>query len=46
MLNYSVLSKKPQHFRNFSGVELEEFDTLNLKINEKYDSTSKKDLPE
>jgi hypothetical protein len=30
------LSKKPSVFRNFSGLEVPEFDTLNLKIEEKY----------
>jgi hypothetical protein len=44
MLNYSVLSKKPAHFRNFSGIELQEFDTLNLKINTKYHSYEQKRL--
>lgn len=36
MLNYDVLSKKPSVFRNFSGLELPEFDVLNLKIDESY----------
>jgi hypothetical protein len=36
MLNYSALSKNPQHFRNFSGLQVQEFDTLNLKIKEKF----------
>jgi hypothetical protein len=44
MLNYSVLSKNPRHFRNFSGIEVQEFDTLNLKINEKYTSYEQKRL--
>jgi hypothetical protein len=44
MLNYSVLSKKPLHFRNFSGIELVEFDDLNLKIKEKYDAYEEKRL--
>lgn len=44
MLNYTVLSKKPLHFRNFSGLELQEFDTLNLKINEKYHPYEQKRL--
>ena len=44
MLNYSVLSKNPRHFRNFSGLELQEFDTLNLKIKEKYDAYEQKRL--
>ena len=36
MLNYNVLSKKPSVFRNFSGLELPEFETLNTQIKEKY----------
>jgi DDE superfamily endonuclease/Helix-turn-helix of DDE superfamily endonuclease len=44
MLNYSILSKKPAYFRNFSGVELDEFNNLNLKIKEKYDAYEKKRL--
>jgi len=28
VLNYAVLSKKPEHFRNFSGLTLQEFDTI------------------
>jgi hypothetical protein len=44
MLNYDVLSKKPSHFRNFSGLELQEFDTLNLKINTKYPTYEQKRL--
>ena len=44
MLNYSVLSKNPAHFRNFSGLELQEFDTLNLKIKEKYHAYEQKRL--
>src|SRR5271169_3378788 len=44
MLNYDVLSKKPSHFRNFSGLELQEFDTLNLKINTKYHPYEQKRL--
>ena len=36
MLNYKALSKKPSVFRNFSGLEVQEFDTLNLKISQKY----------
>lgn len=34
MLNYAVLSKKPSIFKNFSGLEVCEFDALNLKIEE------------
>jgi len=44
MLNYSILSKKPAHFRNFSGVELAEFNALNLKIKEKYYAYEEKRL--
>lgn len=44
MLNYSALSKKPLHFRNFSGIELVEFDDLNLKIKEKYGAYEEKRL--
>ena len=44
MLNYGILSKKPVYFRNFSGVELYEFNNLNLKIKEKYDACEKKRL--
>ena len=41
MLNYSTLSKKPAYFRNFSGVELTEFNK-NQKIKEKYDAYEEK----
>ena len=44
MLNFSTLSKKPAYFRNFSGVELTEFNTLNLQIKEKYDAYEEKRL--
>ncbi len=44
MLNYSVLSKNPSRFRNFSGLELQEFDTLTLKIKEKYNAYEQKRL--
>ena len=44
MLNYSVLSKNPQHFRNFSGLEIQEFESLNLKIKEKYTAYEQKRL--
>ena len=44
MLNYSILSKKPAHLRNFSGVELDEFNALNLQIKEKYDAYEEKRL--
>ena len=44
MLNYSALSKKPAHFRNFSGLKIAEFDTLNLAIKEKYPAFEHKRL--
>jgi hypothetical protein len=44
MLNYDVLSKKPSAFRYFSGLELHEFDALNLKINERYTAFEQKRL--
>jgi hypothetical protein len=44
MLNYSELSKNPSHFRNFSGLNLQEFETLNLKIKEKYPAYEQKRL--
>jgi aromatic ring-opening dioxygenase catalytic subunit (LigB family) len=34
MLNYDVLSKKPSVFKYFSGLEVHEFDALNLKAKE------------
>ena len=44
MLNYSTLSKNPMHFKNFSGLELQEFDTLNQNIKEKYGAYEQKRL--
>ena len=44
MLNYDVLAKKPLIFRNFTGVEVAEFDALNSKIKEKYDAYEQKRL--
>lgn len=44
MLNYSALSKKPSHFRNFSGLEIQEFDNLNQMIKEKYVAYEQKRL--
>ena len=44
MLNYSVLSKNPSHFRNFSGLEVSEFDTLNSQIKKKYPAFEQKRL--
>jgi hypothetical protein len=44
MLNYNVLSKKPSVFRNFSGLEVQEFDTLNSQIKEKYPAFEQKRL--
>ncbi|MDR1992065.1 MAG: transposase family protein, partial [Nitrososphaerota archaeon] len=44
MLNYAVLSKKPEHFRNFSGITTEEFNTLNQQITQKYPTYEQKRL--
>jgi len=44
MLNYDVLSKKPSVFRYFSGLELQEFDALNSKIEERYAAFEQKRL--
>jgi hypothetical protein len=44
MLKYDVLYKKPSVFRYFSGLELPEFDALNLKIKETYDAFEQKRL--
>ncbi len=44
MLNYGVLSKNPSHFRNFSGLQLQEFETLNSKVEEKYPAYEQKRL--
>ena len=44
MLNYDVLSKQPAVFRCFSGIEVHEFDALNLKIKERYGDFEQKRL--
>jgi hypothetical protein len=44
MLNYNVLSKKPSVFRNFSGLEVQEFNALNSQIKEKYPAYEQKRL--
>ena len=44
MLNYDVLSKKPAIFRNFTGLEVAEFDALTSKIQEKYNAYEAKRL--
>jgi hypothetical protein len=44
MLNYNVLSKKPSVFRNFSGLEVSEFDALNSQIKDKYPAFEQKRL--
>jgi len=44
MLNYDVLSKNSAVFRSFSGMEVPEFDALNLKVKEKYDGYEEKRL--
>jgi hypothetical protein len=42
MLNYAVLTKKPEHFRNFSGLTIEEFNTLNQQITQKHPTHEQK----
>jgi hypothetical protein len=44
MLNYGVLSKKPAVFKNFTGLEVAEFDVLTSEIREKYDVFEQKRL--
>jgi hypothetical protein len=44
MLNYDVLSKRPSVFRHFSGLEVPEFDALNLKAKERYAAFEQKRL--
>jgi len=44
MLNYDVLSKKPSVFRYFSGLEVPEFDALNLKIKQRHSTFEQKRL--
>jgi hypothetical protein len=44
MLNYSVLSKNPSHFRNFSGLQTQEFDALNSQLKAKYPAFEAKRL--
>jgi len=44
MLNYGVLSKKPAIFKNFTGLEVTEFDALTSKIKEQYNAYEQKRL--
>ena len=44
MINYGSLSKKPSNFKNFTGLEVPEFDQLNSKIQEKYNAYEEKRL--
>src|SRR5450759_4348377 len=44
MLNYALLSKKPSIFRNFTGLEVAEFDALNSKIKIKHATFEQKRL--
>ena len=44
MLNYALLSKKPSIFRNFTGLEVAEFDALNSKIKIKHAAFEQKRL--
>jgi hypothetical protein len=45
MLNYNQLSKKPQVFKNSSGLGVQEFDTLNSHIQDKYIAFEQKKTP-
>jgi hypothetical protein len=44
VLNYAILSKHPEHFRNFTGLTLEEFNTLNQQVSQKYETYEQKRL--
>jgi hypothetical protein len=44
MLNYGVLSKKPAIFKNFTGLEVAEFDALTSKTKEQYNAYEQKRL--
>jgi hypothetical protein len=44
MLNYGVLSKKPAIFKNFTGLEVAEFNALTSKIREQYNAYEQKRL--
>jgi len=36
MLNYAILSKHPEHFKTFTGLTTQEFNTLNQQIAQQY----------
>ena len=44
MLNYTTLSKHPTHFKTFTGLTIEEFNTLNQQIHQKYAQYEQKRL--
>jgi transposase len=44
LLGYDRLSKRPQHFRSFTGLEVEEFDSLYEKVRSGYDESEEKRL--
>ena len=44
LLGYDRLSKRPQHFRSFTGLEVEEFDSLYEKVRSGYDESEGKRL--
>jgi hypothetical protein len=44
VLNYVILSKHPEHFKTFTGLTLQEFDTLNGQIHHKYQEYEQKRL--
>jgi hypothetical protein len=44
MLNYAILSKRPEQFKAFTGLTLQGFDTLNGQIHQKYKQYEQKRL--
>ena len=44
MLNYTALSKHPTYFKTFTGLTLQEFNTLNQQIHQKYQNYEQKRL--
>ena len=44
MLNYAILSKHPEHFKTFTGLTLQEFNTLNQQTHQKYQTYEQKRL--
>jgi len=44
MLNYTTLSKHPEQFKTFTGLTLQEINTLNEQIHQKYQEYEQKQL--